>query len=331
MYYPLSNGLVIRRFYNTHKDSTFAQLKWATHRLKVSHLWKFSNSPYEATYIPTGQKILFRGFDKPDSITSITVDVGVLCFCWVEEAFQLESEENYNKLEMSIRGEVPPHLFKQITLTFNPWSAKWWGKKRWFNPELPPEDTLVMTTNYLFNEWNDAKDIKKFEDMRIRNPRRYQVEGRGEWGIMDGLIYENWEVKDFDLQKIASDKDVKGNFKFRHRFGMDFGWNNPTTCIACYISPAKREIYVFDELYQSKFTNDQIVTWLKQRKYNQYVIKADAEDPKTIDYLNSKGNRVIRCKKEPGSVLAGIRKLQDYKIYVHPKCTNTTIELASYA
>ncbi|MEE1239746.1 MAG: phage terminase large subunit, partial [Acutalibacteraceae bacterium] len=63
MKYPDSNLLVVRQVMNTHRDSTFAQLKWAQERLEVSHLWKNNVSPMEMTYIPTGQKIIFRGFD----------------------------------------------------------------------------------------------------------------------------------------------------------------------------------------------------------------------------------------------------------------------------
>ena len=36
------NVLVVRRYFNTHLNSTFAQLKWAIKRLKVQHLWKVS-------------------------------------------------------------------------------------------------------------------------------------------------------------------------------------------------------------------------------------------------------------------------------------------------
>ena len=105
MKYPLANTLVIRRVFNTHKDSTWTQLKWAANNLGVSHLWKFSKSPLEATYIPTGQKILFRGLDDPMSITSITVEIGYLCWCWFEEAFQITNEDDFNKVDMYIRGE----------------------------------------------------------------------------------------------------------------------------------------------------------------------------------------------------------------------------------
>ena len=63
------------------------------------------------------------------SITSITVERGYLCWVWVEEAFQIEREDDFNKLDMSIRGEMPEGYFKQLTLTFNPWSEKHWLKK----------------------------------------------------------------------------------------------------------------------------------------------------------------------------------------------------------
>lgn len=84
MKFPLANTVVVRRFYNTHRDSTFAQLKWAINRLGVNHLWKATINPLEITYIPTGQKILFRGFDDSQSITSITVEKGHLCWVWVK-------------------------------------------------------------------------------------------------------------------------------------------------------------------------------------------------------------------------------------------------------
>ncbi|WP_426578888.1 phage terminase large subunit [Bacillus altitudinis] len=45
MEFPLANTLVIRKVFKDHKDSTYAQLKWAIRRLKVEHLWKWTTSP----------------------------------------------------------------------------------------------------------------------------------------------------------------------------------------------------------------------------------------------------------------------------------------------
>ena len=117
---PLANTVVVRRYFNTHRDSTYAQLKWAINRLGVQGAWKCTINPMEITYLPTGQKILFRGFDDPQSITSITVEHGHLCWVWIEEAFQITNEAEFNKLDLSIRGKLPDGYFKQITFTFNP-------------------------------------------------------------------------------------------------------------------------------------------------------------------------------------------------------------------
>ena len=119
--YPWANLLVVRRFSNTNKQSTYTDLKWAANRMKVSHLFKFNESLPEITVKETGQKILFRGLDDPLKITSITVDTGLLSWLWLEEAYQVENQDKFETLVESIRGSIDvPDFFKQITVTFNP-------------------------------------------------------------------------------------------------------------------------------------------------------------------------------------------------------------------
>lgn len=154
MQYPDANLLVIRQVMDTHRTSTFAQLRWAIARLGVEHLWKATTSPMELTYLPTGQKILFRGFDNVYKIASTTVEHGVLCWVWVEEAFEIPSEEEFDTFDLSVpRGEVKSPLFKQTTLTFNPWSDRHWLKKRFF--DHPSDNVETFSTNYRCNEFLD--------------------------------------------------------------------------------------------------------------------------------------------------------------------------------
>lgn len=324
MKYPLANTLVIRRVFNTHKDSTYTQLKWASNVLKVSHLWKFSKSPLEATYIPTGQKILFRGLDDPMSITSITVEHGHLCWCWFEEAFQVMNEDDFNKVDMSIRGELPKGYFKQITLSFNPWSEKHWLKKRFFDAE--DEDVLAITTNYACNEFLGEDDKKLFEKMKINNPRRYNIEGLGNWGIAEGLIYNNFEELDFDIEEIKKRKNIKS------AFGLDFGYtNDPTAFICSLVDLDNMEIFIFDEHYQKAMSNKMIVDMIKYKGYAKERIIGDSSEPKSIDDIKKQGiYRIKGARKGKDSILNGIQYIQDFKIYVHPKCENTIIELSNY-
>src|SRR5699024_10330469 len=149
MKYEWANLLVVRRYSNTNKQSTYTDLKWAANKLKVGHLFKFNESMPEITYTPTGQKILFRGLDDPLKITSISVDVGMLAWVWIEEAYQIESEDDFRTLVESIRGShEAKDFFKQITLTFNPWSERHWLKPMFFDEETREKDVFADTTTF---------------------------------------------------------------------------------------------------------------------------------------------------------------------------------------
>ena len=326
--------LVIRRYFNTHKDSTYAQMLWAINRMGVAHLWKATKSPLQLEYIPSGQKILFRGLDDPQSITSITVADGYLCWTWWEEAFQCSNEEDFDKIDLSIRGEIPWPLFKQHTLTMNPWSEKIWIKKRFFDEKDPEllEDILAITKNYDVNEFLGKDDLKIFEQMKKHNPRRYSIEGLGNWGISEGLIYDNWEEKEFDWKYMLEATDVYGKPLYSQHNGLDFGYSNDPTAFIGMMADQKAQIlYIYEELYKTKLSNEQICNEIKYRGHLNSKIGADSADPRTINELVLLGmNRIYGVKKPKGSVNAGIQKLQGYKIIVHPRCPNAIVELSNY-
>lgn len=329
MKYPQSNILVVRAVMNTHRDSTFAQLKWAQEKLGVSHLFKNNVSPLEMTYIPTGQKILFRGFDDVLKLASTTVEKGYLCWVWIEEAFEIESEADFEKLDLSVpRGNIPDHLFKQTTLTFNPWSEHHWLKKRFFDKLSADVDSY--STNYLINEFLDNTDKAVFERLKEENPRRYAVAGLGEWGIAEGLIYENWEVKEFDYKKLG--EADKAEWQYRSFFGLDYGYSNdPTAFIAFVVNPITKEIFVYDEHYEIKMLNSDIAKMIISKGYAKERIRADAAEPKSNDDLRRLGLlRITSSVKGKDSIVNGITAIQEYKIWVSPRCRNTIAELSSY-
>ena len=321
MKYPQANTLVIRKTYRTLKDSCFTELKWAIHRLQVDAFWEIKESPLEMTYKPTGQKIYFRGLDDPLKVTSIAVDVGVLCWLWIEEAYEVMKEADFDVIDESIRGEVPEGLFKQITITLNPWNEHHWIKKRFF--DVQDEDILAMTTNYLCNEWLDDADKKVFERMKKNNPRRYQVAGLGNWGIVDGLVYENWKEEKFDINKIKN---------LESAFGLDFGYTNDPTALFCgAIDLKNKKIYVFDEMYQKGMSNKAIYDKISEMGYAKERITADSAEPKSIDELQGLGlRRITSAVKGKDSINNGIQFIQDFEIIIHPKCVNFITEISNY-
>lgn len=320
---PNINWLVVRKVERTLRDSCYAQLKWAIHRLKVDNFFKCSTSPLEITYKPTGQKILFRGLDDPLKVTSITVEVGSLCRLWIEEAYEITSEDAFDRLDESIRGQLPKGMYHQVVLTFNPWSDRHWLKKRFFDE--PSKNVLAMTTNYMCNEFLSEADLVLFEEMK-KNPRRYRTAGLGEWGIVEGLVYENWEERVFDVHEISIRPSV------RSAFGMDFGYvNDPSTLFCGLVDTVAREIYVFDEMYEKGMSNEDIKERVSEMGYSKERIKADSAEPKSIAYLRKAGlTRIRAAKKGPDSIRAGISIIQDYKIIIHPRCVNFITEISNY-
>ena len=323
---PESNTLVVRKVYRTLKDSCFTELKWAINRLGVTGLWDIKESPLEMTYKPTGQKIYFRGLDDPLKVTSITVEHGYLCWMWIEEAYEIGSEADFDMLDESIRGAIPKEsgLFKQITLTFNPWNEHHWIKKRFF--DKPDDETLSLTTNYTCNEWLDEADLKVFESMKKNNPRRYRVAGLGDWGIVEGLIFENWEEKAFDINVIRSMDSVKS------AFGLDFGYTNDPTALFCgLIDEGAKTLWVFDEIYKHGMSNERIAEDITAAGYAKEKITADSAEPKSIDRLRVLGmQRIRKARKGRDSINNGIDFIQDYHIIIHPRCVNFITEISNY-
>jgi phage terminase large subunit len=326
MKYPESNTLVVRKVYKDHKDSTFTQLKWAIKRLGVENSWEAKMSPLEIIYKPTGQKILFRGLDDPMSITSIVAEVGYLCWCWIEEAFQISAESDFNMIDGSIRGLLPDALYKQITLTLNPWNEKHWIKQRFF--DNPHEDIFTLQTNYMCNEFLDGADRQFFEAMKISSPRRYYVEGLGNWGQAEGLIFDDWSEIEFDYREIMKDKPY-----IESGFGLDFGYTtDPTGFVMFLIDNKLKEIYIYDESYEKGMLNNDIARMITRKGCAKEMIIADSAEPKSIAEIRSQGiPRIKGARKGKDSIKNGIQFLQQFKINIHPRCTNTILEFNNYA
>lgn len=323
---PYVNWLILRRYANTNRQSTFAVIQRAAHAMGMSQYFRFNGSLPEITYMPTGQKIIFRGADKPLSITSVTVEVGSLCRCWVEEAYQFESEEAFDVIDESMRGVIDyPGGYYQTVLTFNPWNENHWLKKRFYDEETQEPDTLAITTTYKNNPFLDKQYVERLKNMLKRNPSRARVAVLGEWGIAEGLVFDNFTVEDFNINETIK--------RCGHTaFGMDFGFtNDPTTFASLAIDFDHKDIYIYEELYQQGMLTKDILKWLTDHDHMKSDIVADSAEQRLIAELRGLGVRRIRGSvKGAGSIMQGINYLQGFRIHIHPSCTNAIQEFNTY-
>ena len=158
--------------------------------------------------------------------------------------------------------------------------------------------------------------------MKEKNPRRYQVAGLGNWGIVDGLVYENFEEREFTLDTIKECQSA---------FGLDFGYtNDPSAFFVGFVNIESQEIYVWDEFYEKGMSNKAIADRIKKMGYQKERITADSAEPKSIDELCSLGLHVKGASKGKDSINNGVQWIQDFKIIIHPRCVNFLTEISNY-
>lgn len=326
------HALVVRQTLNTHADSTAAKLQWAISKFEAERFWKLYKHPLKLVFKPNDLSILFRGMEDTDKITSIDVPFGYLPWVWIEEAFELPSFADFSKLTMSIRGDLPPGMFQQFTLTLNPWLETHWIKSTF--ADIDRDDTLFLIRNYFSNEFVSETDTAKFEFLKEHFPKRYAIEGLGQWGSIGGHIYENVECEEFDID--AYKKRAMLNDGFGQRFvfaqGIDWGFAKDDTAIVCMIADTHDNVvYVYDEFYANgaDASVDNIAKWIHSTNKSNLTFIADVE-PRTNWELGERHVSIETASKGHNSVLAGIRRLQTVRIIIHPNCNKTLSSLESY-
>lgn len=314
------HACVLRKVSNTLKDSVFAQLKWAICMLGLEDEFKFTTSPLEIKYIPTGQTIYFRGADDPEKIKSIKPPFGYIGVLWFEELDQFAGDAECRNIQQSvIRGGEEAWIFK----SFNPpISIQNWANQYVL---IPKDNMLVHQSDYLHvpPEWLGQPFIEEAEWQRDHNPRVYEHEYLGKAVGTGGTVFENLQ-----LEKITSEQIARFD---KILIGQDWGWfPDPNATIVCYYDRHNRKLYLFDEIHRIKTGNEEQAQIMKA--YQNFTIIADSAEQKTITWFNSQGFHMRGARKPPGSVEYGIKWLAALvQIVVDPeRCPHAAKEFSNY-
>lgn len=260
------------------------------------------------------------GLDDPEKIKSITG----LTDAWLEEATEFTLDD-FSQINLRVRDPLAKN--QQIILSFNPVSKANWCYLQFFadNPDLNEfrKTIKIIHTNYMDNHFLPKEYVDTLEMLKHTNEMYYKIYCLGEFGSLDKLIYNNWQILDFDHTKI------KGSLMV----GLDFGYtNDPTALIASLLVEEEQRIYVFEEWGDTGYLNDQIAQQIKNMGFAKSVIMADSAEEKSIEEIKRQGiSRIKPCAKGKGSILQGIQKLQQYELIIHPSCVRTQEELQNYA
>lgn len=316
-----TNAIVLRRYGVTLRESVFEQIGWAINALGVAELWKSSVSPMSWTYLPTGQRIIFRGADEPTKVKSIKFAVGWAKYLWYEEVNEFEGAEKIRSINQSVlRGGTDFFVF----YSFNPPKAA----RNWVNQYVAIErdDTLVHHSTYLTvpPQWLGEQFIVEAEHLKAVKPEAYRHEYLGEVTGTGGEVFGNVTLRPISDEEISRFDNL--------RRGIDWGYAaDPFAYNVCHYDKTRRRLYLFREIHKIKLSNRAAAELIKDEA-GSARITCDSAEPKSIDEVRGYGLRVVGARKGPDSVEYGIKWLQDLEeIVIDPvRCPETAREFSGY-
>lgn len=318
---PNTHALVLRKVANTLRDSVFNQYMWAIAELGMAGLWYAKVSPMEIIYRPTGQKIMFRGADDPMKIKSIKVPFGYIAVTHFEEKDQFSGRAEIRTiLQSTMRGGDKFWNFE----SYNPPISR----DNWANVDSAEDkpNRLCHISTYLDapKSWLGEEFINEAEYLKQTDERAYQHEYLGLPVGTGGNVFERLELREI------TDDEIK---RFDRIYqGIDFGWYPDPFCfIRIYYDVARETLYLIDEHYVNKTSNEDNASWIRDRHYNDFPITCDSAEPKSVADLRASGLDARNAIKGPGSVEYGMKWLQRRKIVIDKRRTpNAYKEIVGY-
>jgi phage terminase large subunit len=245
----------------------------------------------------------------------------------VDEAEEWASEKEFETIMLSIRQTG---IQNRIIIIMNPTDNNHWVYKRFIekthkevmydgvsvqistNPNV-----LHIHTTYLDNLENLSPEfLKEVEEMKVNDPEKYAHTVIGRWAdVAKGAVFKHVSVVR-EFPKWCKHVAV----------GQDFGYtNDPSASIRCGV--IGNDLYLDEIDYRTGLLSSDIIKVL--RPYGLKVI-ADSADPRLIQEIHNGGVKIYPVEKGPGSINAGIDKMQSMNIFVTEHSYNLRKEFRNY-
>lgn len=191
------------------------------------------------------------------------------------------------------------------------------SEDHWIETENKDPDCYHFISTYKDNPFLEQKIIDDIEKLQFSNKSLWIVYGLGLRAVIEGRIFDNYDIVD----------EIPGWLQWK-RVGMDFGYTaDPTAIVLVAIN--EKDLYIDELCYRTRMLTNDIILELKTGCKGQKIISESA-DPRLIDEIYNAGVNIHAVKKYPGSVMAGITKMQEYKIHITRRSTNVKKEFDNY-
>lgn len=208
------NYLIVRKVGNSLKRSVYNEIYSKIIDLNVLKYFHFNGTDLTFTCKLNNKQILLSGLDDVEKLKSTKPINGVLTDIWIEEATETDYGD-FKQLDKRLRGES--EFNKRITLSFNPIIQSHWIYLNFFTEwkngiNYYEDDRIsILKTTYKDNFFLTTDDKERLESETDERFRRVYIEG--DWGLLQGAVFSNWEVGDFKKEQFE-----------QYRFGLDWGF-----------------------------------------------------------------------------------------------------------
>ena len=319
--YQIALFLLFQKFIREHDISilitrkTMPSLRISAYKLITNFISQYRLADYlpiehhktSATLRFKDNEINFIGLDDPEKLKSAEWN-----YIWAEEATDLALED-YRQLNLRLRRRTTG--LNQMFLSLNPIDAFHWINTELLEKEDPDVGSLHST--YKDNPFLPAEYTKELEKLKEQDLTLYNIYAQGLWGILQNLIYTNWDIVD----EFPTVDDIF--------YGMDFGSTDPCAIVQCGV--LENDIFLKELLYERELTPTRMFETTKDIiRDNNALIYADSNRPEFIREMQQTYPSIVGAEKGPGSVLNGIDFVKKFKLHVEKGSSNLIKELKSY-
>ena len=257
------------------------------------------NSTDKIYSLKNGSIIQFLSGSNPDSFRGYRSDVAYF--------------DEINNISKDAYEQITMRCEKKVICSFNPTS------EFWLVDEMGEKDTCIIQSTYRDNQFLSKRIIKEILKKGKRSKRFNDVYVEGNFGVVDGIIFEeneNWNIVD-ELPEI---------YKWRI-FGLDWGFtNDPTTLVE--IRYYDKQLYIKQHIYKTHLLASDVYKYIVDNNLNNEIFKSDNSEPREIEYLRKKGLN-IKGVKYP--IMSSINRLQEIHLNITKDSIDTITEFRNYS
>ena len=310
--------LLMRKQTTQLRDSVWKEILQVIDDFHLSQFFTVNKTEFRITCLINGTEFKCLGLDEPEKIKG---------FADISDVF-LDEVTGFNQEDVElIDGTLRSPKFKlplQMYFSFNPISkANFVYKYFGFDTGITPPNTFILKSTYLDNPFLGENVAERYEALKQRDYRRWQIEALGDFVSLDKLVFQNYKVEEFDHTKINGVLLC----------GLDYGFANDISAfVASLLDEENKKIYVFKIWGDTNKTNDELSNIIKSMGFSKSLIIADCAEQKSIEEMKRAG--ILRIKpsvKGADSIIHGIQKLQQYDIIIHPSCEGIITEFENYS